>query len=282
MESRRKFIKQSLTGIAAFSLLPAVNTFAGQEQGSFLKSADAPKLRFALASDGHYGQPGTQSDKMFADLISWLNDEHSKKPLDFVIFNGDLVHDDPKLLEVVKLKYFNDLKMPFYAVPGNHDRCSTSRWKSVFGYEDNYVFESKGTGFVMGNTSNEKGEYICPDNEFLKRSLDSFKDKKVVFVVLHIPPHKWLPQETYFVHCEDTLKLLHQYPNLKAVFHGHDHSLDGIRYTGKLPHLFDGHFGGNWGTDYKGYRIVEIDDENKIFTYQVNAGMNPVINSKRI
>jgi hypothetical protein len=134
----------------------------------------------------------------------------------------------------------------------------------------------------MANTSNEKGEYLCPDNIFLKKSLDKYSSKKVVFVVLHIPPHIWMPQETFFVECPDTLSLLHQYPNIKAVFHGHDHSLDGIRYTNKLPHFFDGHFGGNWGTEYKGYRIVEVNQQNEISTYQVNASGNPVLNSTKL
>ncbi|MBC7913390.1 MAG: metallophosphoesterase [Pyrinomonadaceae bacterium] len=281
MKSRRTFIKHSLTGITALSLLPSIQLFAEPAEIIINANSKASKLRFALASDGHYGQAGTDSDTFFTDIIKWLNAEHIKSPLDFVIFNGDLVHDDPKLLEVIKTKYFNNLKMPFYAVPGNHDRCSTAQWKSVFGYEDNCVFKLKNTGFILANTSNEKGEYVCPDNMFLKTSLEEFKNLETVFVILHIPPHKWMPQETFFVECSDTLPLLHQYTNVKAVFHGHDHSLDGIRYTNKLPHFFDGHFGGNWGTDYKGYRIVEVAENNKIQTYQVNASMNPILNSSK-
>jgi Icc-related predicted phosphoesterase len=219
---------------------------------------------------------------MFSDLIKWLNKDHAGKPLDFVVFNGDLVHDDPKLLPVVKTKYFDKLKMPYYAVPGNHDHCSTAQWKAVFGYEDNHVFQVKDTGFILANTSNEKGEYVCPDNRFIETSLKRFESLKNVFVALHIPPHQWLPEDSSFLKCPGTVSLLHQFKNVKAVFHGHDHSLDGLRYTNKLPHFFDGHFGGNWGTEYRGYRIVEISQDNSIFTYQVNAERSPVINSKKI
>jgi len=58
--------------------------------------------------------------------------------------------------------------------------------------------------------------------------------------------------------------------------------LDGVRYTDKLPHFFDSHIGGDWGTDYKGYRIVEVDEQNAIYTYQVNASQNPVLNSAKL
>jgi len=100
---------------------------------------------------------------------------------------------------------------------------------------------------------------------------------KTVFVILHIPPHLWVPENS-FVDSPETVSLLHSYPNVKAVFHGHDHNLDAVFYTNKLPHFFDSHIGGNWGTSYRGYRIVEVDEANKITTYQVNASKSPLLN----
>jgi hypothetical protein len=37
-----------------------------------------------------------------------------------------------------------------------------------------------------------------------------------------------------------------------------------------IPHLFDSHFGGNWGTPYRGYRIVEVLGNKQIRTYIMN------------
>jgi len=34
--------------------------------------------------------------------------------------------------------------------------------------------------------------------------------------------------------------------------------------------MFDSHIGGNWGTNYRGYRIVELQKENKLLTYIMN------------
>lgn len=281
MANRRNFIKSGLTGLATISLLPAVNTFA--EGSKLYSSAGKFKLRFALASDGHYAQPGTDSDFFYSQLITWLSKEHEQNHLDFVIINGDLVHNRPDLLPKVKETYLDKLPVPYHTIPGNHDFADAKIWKNVFGYEDKYTLEFDDIGFVLANTADTRGRYVCPDNAFLKASFDRFKSKKVVFAILHIAPHQWLPEENkIFLNCAKTVELLHAYPNIKATFHGHDHSLDSVRYTSKLPHFFDSHFGGNWGTDYKGYRIVEVGQDNQISTYQVNASQNPKLNTNTI
>lgn len=277
MSSRRFFIKSSVTGLVLAGISPAVSALTPASQSALPEPGKKPKLRFAIASDGHYGQPGTEYKKDHENMIRWLNEAHDTSPLNFVIINGDLVHDRPDLLPEVKREYYDRLKVPFYAIPGNHDHADTALWKSVFGYEDNFSFEKNGVGFVLANTSNTTGKYLAPNNEFIKAELDKMTALKTVFVVLHIPPHFWVP-ESPFVDSPETITLLHTYPNVKAVFHGHDHSLDAVFYTNKLPHFFDSHIGGNWGTTYRGYRIVEVDESDKITTYQVNASKNPALN----
>jgi 3',5'-cyclic AMP phosphodiesterase CpdA len=280
MSTRRSFLKTSIAG-AVVSSLPAISVAAITQHNARITSNSKSRLRFAIASDGHFGQPGTNYKQDHENIIRWLNIAHDQQPLDFVIINGDLVHDQPELLSVVKKDYYDRLKVPIYAIPGNHDLADTALWKSVFGYEDNLSFIKNEVGFVLANTSDTKGKYLCPDNAFLKKELDKLKDLKTVFVVLHIPPHFWV-LESPFVDCPDTIDLLHSYSNVKAVFHGHDHSLDSVFYTKKLPHFFDSHIGGNWGTTYKGYRIVEVDAEDKITTYQVNASANPLLNETKL
>lgn len=280
MSDRRGFIKGSMAGIILAGISPTVSTLASVHQDAINKSDRKAKLRFAIASDGHYGQPGVDYKKDHENIVKWLNDAHASNPLNFVIINGDLVHDRPDLLATVKKDHYDQLHVPFYAIPGNHDHADATIWKSVFGYDDNFSFEKNGVGFILANTSDTKGTYLCPNNDFLKQELDKFKALKTVFVILHIPPHFWVP-ESPFVDCPDTIKLLHSYSNVKAVFHGHDHSLDAVFYTNKLPHFFDAHIGGNWGTTYCGYRIVEVDEEDKIMTYQVNASGNPLLNETK-
>ena len=280
MSNRRRFIKGSLAGIAVAGLSTGVSAIELIQPSAAKDPGKKHQLRFAIASDGHYGQSGTDFKKDHENLVQWLNDAHQLEAIDFLILNGDLVHDAPELLKEVKAKYYDRLKMPFYAVPGNHDHADRAIWQSVFGYADDFAFQKNGVGFVLANTSDAKGTYRCPSNAFLKKELDQLTALQTVFVVLHIPPHFWMP-ESPFVACADTIKLLHQYPNVKAIFHGHDHSLDSVFYTGRLPHFFDAHIGGNWGTTYKGYRIVEVGEDEKINTYQINASGDPQLNQTR-
>ncbi|MCR8558884.1 metallophosphoesterase [Mucilaginibacter sp. BJC16-A38] len=283
MSNRRRFIKSGLTGLAGISLLPAVNAFAGERHVAPEKNTGDLKMRFAIASDGHYAQPDTDSDTFYKNLIDWLTKEHQQNHLNFVIINGDLVHNRPDLLSKVKETYLDKLPVPYHTIPGNHDFADAKIWKNVFGYEDKYTLEFGDIGFVFANTADTKGGYVCPDNTFLRASFEKFKSKSIVFAILHIPPHQWVPEDKdIFLNCPETVELLHAYPNIKAAFHGHDHTLDGVKYTNKFPHFFDSHFGGNWGTDYKGYRVVEISSTNEITTYQVNASQNPKLNSNKI
>ena len=280
MKNRRSFLATSIAGIGALNLLPVINTFASKTNTYKRSVTDKPKLRFALASDIHYGQEGTNFEFHTGNMVKWLNEDHAKNHFDFVIINGDLVHNRPDLLPKIKADYLDKLTMPYHTIPGNHDYADAAVWNKVFGYDDKYMLEFNDVAFVLANTANTNGDYTCPNNAFIKASLDKLTGKKIVFVVLHIPPLAWLETEkTTFLNCPDTVALLHEYPNIKAVFHGHDHMLDSIRYTNKLPHLFDSHIGGDWGTDYRGYRVVEIGEDNNIYTYQINASMNPLLNS---
>jgi 3',5'-cyclic AMP phosphodiesterase CpdA len=283
MADRRKFISSTLAGVAGITLLPAINAFANESICYKTSASVRLKLRFALASDIHYGQPDTDFATNTGNMVKWLNDDHAKNRLDLIIINGDLVHNRPDLLPEIKTNYLDKLNVPYYTIPGNHDFADGPIWNKVFGYDDKYVVEHGDIGFVFANTADTKGGYVCPDNSFIKSSLEKFAGKKIVFVILHIAPHKWLKEEdNIFLDCPETVDLLHTYPNVKAAFHGHDHDLDGIRYTNKFPHFFDAHIGGNWGTAYHGYRIVEVAEDNSIYTYQVNASQNPVLNGNKL
>jgi 3',5'-cyclic-AMP phosphodiesterase len=61
--------------------------------------------------------------------------------------------------------------------------------------------------------------------------------------------------------------LIAAYPNVKAIFHGHDHDVDGIMLNKKKPYLWSGHFGGSWGSPFPGYRVCEVGEDGKVVTY---------------
>lgn len=274
MSNRRSFIKLSISGLMVSSILSPEKILA---EDWITSDSQNYKIRFAIASDGHYGQPNSNYHQDHKNLVSWLKRSHSERPLDLIIINGDLTHDRPDLLPELRSRYLDALPAKVYTVPGNHDRADGRIWKENFGYEDNHSFIKNGIGFILANTANPLGGYCPPNIHFLQRELERMKPLHIVFVILHIPPYIWQP-ENPFVDSPETITLLHEYTNVKAVFHGHDHNLDSVLFTGGLPHFFDAHISGNWGTEYRGFRIVEVNSQNEINTWQVNASESPILN----
>ena len=262
--NRRSFL-QNTVGIAALASCQRPTT----------KSSKG--LRFAVASDGHYGQPNTPYQQNFEEIITNLKAEKEANGLDFVVFNGDLFHDDIKFLPEVKT-YFDRLKMPYYVTRGNHDHVSPSVWKQTWGYELNSTVNLGDYGLILADTSNEKGEYLCPDIGFIENSLAKMSLKKSVFLFMHIPYKKWTP---HGVTCLELEQLLAKYPNLKAAFHGHDHGIDVVKIAEK-PFFFDGHFGGDWGVSYRGYRVVDVSADGEYKTYQFDPQSKTKINENSI
>lgn len=260
--SRRAFIRD----ISFATLLLAGGGAKALTRAEFRAISHAPLMRFAVASDAHYGQPKTAFDAMIEKLTAQVNLFHQGSPLDFCVINGDLIHNERSLLPQVK-QQISKLSMPWQVTRGNHDMVTEEEWKNVFGTPLNHDMVIKETGIILGDTSNEKGTYLAPDLVWLKQCLDKHSDKKNVFLFLHIPQAKWTANG---IDTPAFFELVEKYPNLKAVFHGHEHDQDGVRFHKQLPFLFDSHIGGNWGTDYKGFRVVEVMADGSMLTYMMN------------
>ena len=264
MLTRRDFLISSLGAAAAACQRPA--------------QQNKKTLRFAVASDGHYGQPKTEYVRYFDEIIKNLQRERAERGLDFVVFNGDLFHDDVAFLPQVKHQ-FERLGFPYYVTRGNHDHTTPAQWRETWGYDLNHVVEMGQNAIVLGDTSNEKGTYICPDLVWVEKQLIALKNKQQVFVFLHVCAKDWSPHGT---ECRDFEQMLMKYPNVKATFHGHDHAVDEAKQAQTKPALFDGHFGGNWGVGYRGYRVVEAKPDGSNYTYQFNPETQTKVNEKTI
>jgi 2',3'-cyclic-nucleotide 2'-phosphodiesterase (5'-nucleotidase family) len=135
--------------------------------------------------------------------------------------------------------------------------------------------------FIMADTSAPATAniYLAADIDWLKRKLEEHRDAAAIFVMIHIPQrtHKVEGWPEHGVHDkaeqpkgEAVMNLLESTPNVRAVFHGHNHLETGVYVSDERRYFFDSHAGGNWGAK-RGYRIVEIYDDHKMVTYQVNA-----------
>ena len=269
---RRDFLERSIL------LITGAGIIQGTSRDSVLKLNDPISLRFAVASDGHYGQEKTEFDLFHDEMMGWLREEHENRPLAFCMFNGDLVHNDPTLFPSVKAK-FESLNIPFYVTRGNHDRCDAETWRQAWGCELNYSFEINDNAFVALDTSDINGNYLCPSVNKTKKAFHKHRKCKNLFVFAHIPSHHWTP---YAVNCPKIMSMFRNQKNLRAIFHGHEHDKDDAVTEGGQLRLFDAHMGGNWGTKYRGYRIVEIFESGDILTYQVNPHQKAKVNSNRL
>lgn len=224
------------------------------------------KLRFAVASDGHYGQKDTSYEDFFAAITEHINTSHAANPFKFCVINGDIIHDDKKFFPAAK-KALDKLTMKYYVSQGNHDHVTAEEWEAVWNMPVNYDFSIDKDSFLIGTTSNEKGTYLCPDITWFTKKLKEHQNQKNIFIFIHINPGRLT---TNAVDCPGLFELFAKYKNIRAVFNGHDHDEEGIKLRNNIPFVFDAHFGGNWGTAYRGFRVVEVLKDNSVRTYIMN------------
>jgi predicted MPP superfamily phosphohydrolase len=273
--NRRPFLKNltTLTGaLTGLSLTGLSAAFSEKENLSKLISSFQevqPVFKFITASDGHYGQPNTDFKTSHQHLITAIGRESD---VDFVVFNGDLIHDDLRFMPEVK-KVYDQLTLPYYVVKGNHDRVSEAKWQEIWGQPADYFFPfNSKQGVLILNSSNEAGDYRCVDLEFLKLGLEECSKLEQVFIFIHISQNDWT---RHGVDCQGVLDLIASSPNVKAIFHGHDHDVDGLMWDQKKPYLWSGHFGGSWGNPFPSYRVCQVDELGKVTTAlkRVSDGM---------
>jgi len=281
IRSRRSFLAQ--TGfVTAASLMPARWVNADE-----LPANRKLKLRFAIASDLHYGQRNTPFDEYAANMVDWINKEKADKGLDLFFINGDLTNDNKDMLVQLRDKHLVNLKVPYYCIKGNHDYVDgtpgspTESWKAIWGYDSNHSIVHKDFAFVMADTTvpAKSNVYLAADKDWLEGEFKKYAKAPAIFALIHIQQRKhkvdgWpahgVSANDQIMKAEEVMQLLEFTPNVRGVFHGHNHNETGMRISGERRYFFDSHVGGSWGAD-KGYRIVEVDEENRMVTYQVNA-----------
>lgn len=274
--NRKEFLKLTLRSAFIIGAGNSLQSFAGNRFE--LPDPGAVKLRFAIASDGHYGQAQTEFDFYHDRMVSFLNKEKAGRGVDFSFINGDLFHNDPQFLPDSKAVW-DKLEMPYYVSHGNHDQVDEQTWEKTWGMPQNYSFEKEDAGFVVLNTASEQGIYICPDANWTSRELKKLDSKKFLFVFMHITPYKWTQGG---INCPAIANLFDKQENLKAVFHGHDHDQDDFKKSHGKYYFFDSHIAGSWGTDYHGYRIVEILEDGNVLTYQMNPSAWGKVNHRNL
>lgn len=273
--SRRKFLKLSVSGAI---LLTMDRRLYYLNDRFHLPYSGNISLRFAVASDGHFGQPGTEYELLHARVIKFLNQEKQERGLDFTVVNGDIIHDDKTYFQPVK-KNWDLLQMPYYVTHGNHDMIAENNWEEIWQTPWHYSFVQNEIAFIVLNSADDKGNYVCPDMVWTANELEKYRELSHIFIFMHITPLKWTGAA---LPCPELVTLFEKYSNIRAVFHGHDHDEDNAKeHNGKF-YFFDSHIAGNWGTKYHGYRIIEVMKNGEILTYQENPEMGLTVNNHQL
>lgn len=225
-------------------------------------------FRFATASDGHLGEPKTDSRRYLKEFVAALNRVDAATPLEFVVVNGDIGHGGVTLLEEAK-QGLGALSAPLLATQGNHDQVSAADWTRIWGTPANVVRRFGERSVVCANTSNLAGDYLCADETWLERALQGEAGQRDVFVFMHITPNTWT---RFGVACPQVRDVLAGAANVRAVFNGHDHDQTGVKVDQGVHYVFDAHYGGHWGTSYRAFRVVEVEASRLVTWLVTTAG----------
>lgn len=121
MINRRRFIQ----GISTAVLLINGKSLLATDLSAFEKRK--PILRFAIASDVHFGQAKTPFQEYLDTAVGHMNSMHRSNAFDFGVINGDIVHDDISYFGDAK-KTLDKLSFKYYVTQGNHDLATKEEW----------------------------------------------------------------------------------------------------------------------------------------------------------
>jgi hypothetical protein len=162
-------------------------------------TVNGARWRFAVMSDAQFVARDPDSD-IVRNARRTLREIRAQRP-DFLIINGDLVDEaSPADFALARTILDEELagQLPFYYVPGNHERAdnSVTNFRAAFG-DSERVFDHKGTRFITVDSS---GISLRASDwtqlRTLRRELDRARtDRSVGSVVLvqHVPPRDPTP-----------------------------------------------------------------------------------------
>jgi 3',5'-cyclic-AMP phosphodiesterase len=58
--------------------------------------------------------------------------------------------------------------------------------------------------------------------------------------------------------------------------------MDDVKINNGKHYFFDSHIASNWGTEYRGYRIVELTESGEVIIYQMNPATQTKVNTNSI
>ncbi len=133
--------------------------------------ADAQSFKYAFITDTHVGTATGEED-----LRRTVKDINSQPDLDFIVVTGDVTEMGTRLEIKLANSILNQLKKPFYVIPGNHD----TGWSESGGVDfikafgdDKFTFDHKGYRFIACAS----GPYVRMSDGHIPRDAVVWLDK---------------------------------------------------------------------------------------------------------
>lgn len=252
-------------------------------------------LRIVIASDLHFDSitegltMGLTNDR-FQVMVDSINAEHHKKPIDFVLLNGDLItihsgnlaNKKERMLEF-KHKYLDQLEMPYFAIRGNHDGFTDAEWEEMFNQKPQISIETESFVFLMIDVYNTYdstfnsgadmkyiGAYTQLD--WIKEQVEYAKSaSKKVICIYHYIDFGVSEEATWLNYLKSEDAIIAQ-----VVGHSHVVYAQNDSTTGK-PKIGTGNFGNTSGQasdethpkeNRSGYKIIEVNPD-KLVAYHI-------------
>lgn len=222
--------------------------------------SSAQEFKFAFISDTHIGSP-TGADE---DLMRTVNDINSLPDVDFVIVTGDITEMGTNL-EILRAKeLLDELTIPYYVVPGNHDtgwsESGGVSFINTFGY-DKFVFEHKGYK-IIGTAS---GPYVRMSDGHIPRDavvwvdsvLEATPSSQPIIFANHYPLDDNLDN---WYELTDRLKQ----KNTQFAICGHGHANRAFEFEG-IPATM-GRSNLRAKEEIGGYTLVDVTEHEALFS----------------
>lgn len=248
--------------VVAYCEYIAENFESAKNNNSAYESNDAFTIRESdlggrvlVISDMHYfdknNDLGYTMDQRIQLMVDYIMKEYNGRGLDAVLMLGDLSTDNYTksydkvaggfkdtdgdgfidrdsegntfyMMQFME-RYMNDLPMPVFALPGNHDCFTNEIWKETFGYDRQYSFTIGSTAFLMldtfnadGNRQNNAGaDYTGVDTEWVNAELAKYQaDGSITDIVV---------SSHYFNSPGELRTISEANSKVRVFFHGHTH-----------------------------------------------------------
>lgn len=288
--SRRQFLQSSALFSSSLAFSPVVWAQSKPLDINSLTASGQPAFKGFIVSDAHFGWRGdaqptpSEQQEMMKRILKRFPD------LDVFLDTGDAHHNyaRPEDKEAwTKVIADGCGKLPFYYVPGNHEMDAWGykhdpEWLAMrmgsLGCRPYYSFDMKGIHVIslpqMINMSYVSSEAL----EWVKLDLELNKDKNVIIL-----SHNSLAGTTKYFgdigyrqtsNSAMVLEVIHQYPNILAWMHGHNHTYEVVLVGGTM-YVSNGRIGGfnpghpgNYGKDNLGGVYFEVTpDTFKVMCY---------------